>query len=312
MRILVTGASGYLGGHLIRLLADDHDVVAFSRRQGPWLPSGAERPGVTWREGDIRNSGDVRAALKGVELVIHLAGAKQLTADPASVWAMVETNVVATQGLLNEARAAGVERLVFASSYKVYGRQGGHELPSTEASELRPSEPYGWSKALAEQLITQSGIRALILRLSNVFGFGADRVASREVVWSMVDAAFQRATIEVEGTGEQTLDLIAVDDACTAIRRLSESASVWGETVNLGSGTAVSVHALAQMVASTFQELYGQEIAIRRVPASDHTPAHSRAISVDRLGRYDTLRPRVSLEEAIRFYVKEHERSLVT
>lgn len=286
MRVFVTGAGGYLGRELVRRLASGgHEVVTRSLRDRAWEP-----------------------ALHGVEVIAHLAGVKERTADAASLNAMIEANISLTQRLLDAARTVGVARVVFASSYRVYGRHTAHELPCTEDSEARPIDAYGMSKWLAEELVRSSGLSHVILRLTNIFGVGETGLVSRDVVWAMIHSAFHDGVIRVQGHGEQTLDLMPLADAGVLMQHAIERLTTERLMLNAGSGVAITVQALAHMIADIFQELYGSTIAIRHV--SGNSSGCSRAVTVERMRQWLGPVPQQQLTDALRRDVMAHERAL--
>lgn len=301
MSVLVTGAGGYLASGLVPLLAQTQPVVAFTRGSQPAHAGDEAAFPVVWRRGNLSDRRDVRGALAGVETIVHLAGLKGTAACSRDLRATVEANLVATSVLLEEARAAGARKVLFTSSYSVYGRRADVELPCTEDDELRPYEPYGMSKALAERLVEQSTLDYAIIRLSNVFGWG-----SGDLVEAMIASARQRSMVEVHGDGTHTLDLIPRDQACQAIQRLLAHPSAHRLIVNVGSGRAMPVAVVAQAVAQACRDQWNLAVAVRHVPVPSE-PQFSKAIAVERLRTLVGSWPVRSLDQVLRELLRRSE-----
>ena len=171
--ILITGAGGFIGGHLVRQLLSYGYVVRGSIRPGSKRPNCTQNFEVV--EADVQNHQAMKNLAMGVDTVFHLAGKahdlSEVKQDEKTYWSI---NVEGTRHLLEGAAAAGAKRFVFFSSVKVMGETAAH--PLDESYEPRPANPYGKSKLAAEQIVQdygkQTGIHVVCLRLPLVYGPG--------------------------------------------------------------------------------------------------------------------------------------------
>jgi len=236
---LVTGGSGYIGALLVRELLDaQHEVrVLDSLLHGQQdIAAEQQRAGVEVIRADIRDADARRRALAGVDAVVHLAA---IVGDPAcgrDPELSDEVNVQATRDLVADARQAGVERLVFASTCSNYGRMADPTVPITEEGELSPVSLYAEQKVGMEKLILggSDGVAATCLRFATVYGVG------RRMRFDLTVNEFSRdlwADRELEVFGEQFWrPYIHVRDAGRAVRTVLEAPreQVAGEVFNAG------------------------------------------------------------------------------
>lgn len=241
--ILVTGGCGYIGSHLIRLLATSSpgsEVRILDNLQRDSYRALMDLPaGVRYRflQGDVLDRSLVGRALDGVDTVYHLAGIVRTPMTFENPTWMRQVNLWGTQGLAEAALGAGVRRFVFASSTVVYGPGGPHD----EASTPRPVGPYAESKAAAEHALGAMAGRGLdvrIVRLGMVYGdapaLRLDGVANRLV--------FQAATgrpVTVYGSGEQRRPLVHVEDAARALVHVALAPRSTVRAAATGSGASV-------------------------------------------------------------------------
>jgi nucleoside-diphosphate-sugar epimerase len=245
-RILVTGATGFVGRALIPALHQRHEVIAACRRAGA---AGSPAVGIVWRPvGEIGPDTDWGGALQGVDAVVHLAAHvhQRAAADPADFH---RVNAAGTERLADAARREGVKRLIFLSSIKVNG-EGRSGTPFREQDPPRPEGPYAESKWAAEQslaqIATSDGPETIILRPPLVYGPGAranfgalmrlcrlgiplplgavDNRRSLIYLGNLV-AAIERALEEPAGSGSRTYLLRDGEDVSTAelVRRIGRA-----------------------------------------------------------------------------------------
>ncbi len=201
MKVLVTGASGFLGGFVCaRLVERGHEVVALVRRDG------SQPPGTTALLGNLSNAGSLSRALNLAEpeCVIHLAAEIASQRDPRRIAA---ANVVGTADLILAAETAGVRRIVFTST-AVTGDAGGEVL--TEESELPVKTIYGRSKMEGERMLRSSSVEDVIIRPSHIYGPGG---------WFLdefVIRLLQPGRFAVIGSGRNWWDVVQVEDVATA------------------------------------------------------------------------------------------------
>ena len=255
MRVLVTGAAGFIGSHITRaLLADGHEVVGLddlSTGHRYNLPDSG--PGWRFVLGDIRDPAVCASAMPGAGAVVHLAGRNSVPrslADPRSALAV---NVVGGFNLLEAARAAGVARFVYASSSSVYGDDP--SLPKVESQLRRPLSPYAASKASFEHFArawsSSWGLSTVGLRFFNVFGPRQDPAGTyAAVVPRFVEAALDRRAPIIYGDGSFTRDFTFVDNVVYAVRLSLDAPDAGGSVVNVACGGRVSVVDLWRAIAT--------------------------------------------------------------
>jgi UDP-glucuronate 4-epimerase len=309
--VLVTGAAGFIGSHLVdRLLAEGCEVVGVDAFTGYYSRRSKERnleaalgeDGFRFVEGDLLRL-DLEEVLRGVEGVVHLAGEPGVRRSwGGALPKYLERNVVSTERLLEAASKNGTPRFVYASSSSIYGSDPGH--PVAEEHPKRPTSPYGLSKLAAEELIRlyarERGVPGTILRYFTVYG---PRQRPEMAVSRFIFAALRGRPVDVFGDGEQARDMTYVSDAVEAtVAALDAPAGVY----NVGGGTRATVNALLDAVGrvtgSTVEPRYGPEAQgdVRSTWADSR-----RAAGV--LG----YRPRVGLEGGIAAQVAWARESLV-
>jgi len=285
MSVVVTGAAGYVGGRLVRHLRDEGmAVVPTVRRPVPWL-TGAHP--VDLVAGDL---GGLVGVLEGHDAVVHLAGASEVRAGAEPDAALAET-VVATRRVAEAAVRAGVRRLVFLSTFHVYGGAtddgGVHEgvVPT-------PRHPYAFARLAGEHLAAGCGPdHGVALRLTNAVGPPVDARVDR---WTLVanDLCAQAVAggpLRLRSSGHDGRDFVDLGDACRAIGAAATGVVPAG-TYNLGSGTTTRVLDLAHLVADAAEEVLGARPPVDAPAPTGPEPARFR-VDVSRLAAVVPLPP---------------------
>jgi NAD dependent epimerase/dehydratase len=262
--VLVTGAGGFIGSHLVeRLVGLGAAVRALCRyTSGTSLGNLRELPAdalaeVDLRFGDVRDSDAMRTVVDGVDVVYHLAASSSVPYSYVAPRDVVQSNVLGTLNVLIAAREAGTQRVVHMSSSEVYGTA--QYTPIDEAHPLHAQSPYAASKVsadkLAETFCLSFDLPVVIARPFNTFG---PRQSQRAVVATIVAQALSGAPISI-GATTPSRDFVYVGDTVDALVQLGLSRCDSGEVFNISTGVDVSVAALIDMVG----DLVGHELQVR-------------------------------------------------
>jgi len=252
-RVLVTGAGGFIGSHLAeRLAACGARVRAFvhynARGTNGWLDDSPVRYDLEIFAGDIRDRDLVAAAVKGMDIVFHLAALIGIPYSYHAPLSYVQTNVEGTLNVLQAAREAGVGRVVHTSTSEVYGTA--RSVPIAETHPLCAQSPYAASKIgadkLAEAFHLSYGLPVVLLRPFNTYG---PRQSLRAIVPTIASQLLASQKVKV-GSLSPRRDLNFVSDTIAGFMQAASSESAVGETINIGSGRETSVGDLVGMMAA--------------------------------------------------------------
>ncbi len=272
MRLLVTGASGFIGSRLVPALVDQgHDVVATDIVAEPqWLTS---REGVEYRRVDLSRDPDVRELVfrSRPDKVVHLAG---LLAEPceAAPLRAFKVNLMATTSLLEACVATGVARFVMTSSPSVFGR--GLAEPVVEDAARPPVTAYGQTKLACEHMLEwcrrARGLSVGAARFPWVYGPGRTTGLAAGHCSLLLDAIARGETAIVRNA-DQVGDWLYVKDAVKALILLLESDDRPPVTHNIMSG----VHSVADAMAVAREQFPDARIKVRKAPGAHYPYASS-------------------------------------
>lgn len=300
-RVLVTGAGGFIGSHLaerlVELGASARALVHYNALgTWGWLDHSATRDQIEVIAGDVCDRDSVEQAMRGVEIVFHLAA---LIAIPYSYHApisYVRTNIEGTLNVLQCARALEVERVVHTSTSEVYGTA--RYVPIDEAHPLRGQSPYSASKIGADQIAEafhlSFNLPLVTVRPFNTFG---PRQSARAIIPTIISQCLAGRTVHL-GNLHPTRDLSYVANTVDGFLLAASTPEAIGRTINLGSGHEISIGDLVNLIS----RLMGQKIDVK----SDERRMRPDKSEVERLlannGLARTLlgwEPVVGLEEGL-------------
>ena len=254
-KVLVTGAGGFIGSHLVEALVSQGALVRvfvrYNSRGSLGLLHQIEesiRSSVEIIFGDLRDLVAVEEAVRGVSHVFHLGALIAIPYSYLHPIEVVETNVIGTLNILQAARSLGVERVVHTSSSEVYGTA--LHVPIEETHPLQGQSPYSASKIgadkIAESYYCAYGLPVVTLRPFNTYG---PRQSTRAIIPSIITQALTSNVVRI-GNLEARRDLTYVTDTVQGFLKIAQTEGIEGETFNLGTGQEVSIAELAQEIFS--------------------------------------------------------------
>ncbi len=265
-RVLVTGADGFIGSHLTEhLVRSGHDVRAFvyynSFNSWGWLDSAAPeiKSQLDVFAGDIRDPHGVKTAMKGCDVVLHLAALIAIPYSYHSPDTYVDTNIKGTLNVVQAARELGVQRVVHTSTSEVYGTA--RFVPITEAHPLQGQSPYSASKIAADQLALSFfhsfETPVSVIRPFNTYG---PRQSARAVIPTIITQIASGARQIKLGALHPTRDFNYVEDTVRGFVAVAECDAALGRVVNVGSNFEVSIGDTAKLIAELMQPALGHRV----------------------------------------------------
>jgi len=312
MNILVTGGAGFIASHVVdKLVAaggsgtTGHHVAVLDN-----LTSG-KRANVNqqaiFHHIDIRDPAveDILASF-GAEVVIHHAAQTEVSRSAANPALDADINIIGSINLLEACRRRGVRKVIYASSAAVYGTP--QCLPIDETHVVAPLSGYGISKHTVEHYLavynSLYGLEYTVLRYANAYGIRQDPRVEGGVVSIFIDRLLQGKSCSIQGDGLQTRDFVYVTDIAEANVLALEACN--GDTLNIGTGKAVSVRELYDTMAGMFSEVRPVEYVAART-GDIHDSCFDSHLARERLG----WAPQVSLAEGLQLTVDYYRSRLI-
>jgi len=271
VKILVTGADGFIGSHVVEtLVKSGHDVRAFvlynSFNSWGWLDESdkAIRDSIDIFAGDIRDPHGVDKAVEKQDVILNLAALIAIPYSYHSPDTYIDTNIKGTLNILQAARRHSVKRVVQTSTSEVYGTA--QYIPIDEAHPLHPQSPYAATKVGADQLAlsfhASFDVPVGILRPFNTYG---PRQSARAVIPTIISQLANKSKVKL-GSLSPTRDFSFVQDTANGFLAAAQSDAIVGQTINLGSGFEISIKETAETIAklmNTKLELVDDEQRVR-------------------------------------------------
>ena len=263
-KVLVTGAGGFVGSHLteelVRIGAQVKAFVHYNSRNDWGLMELLPKDSLKEIEvvaGDVCDPFSVRNAIKGCEVVFHLAA---LIGIPYSYLAPQSYTTVNAQGTLNVLQASldeGIEKVIHTSTSEVYGTA--QYVPIDEKHPLNPQSPYAASKVAADQLASSYyrsfDLPVATLRPFNIFG---PRQSARAVIPSIICQAISGDVVRI-GSVEAVRDFTYVKDAVSGFLAVACTDAAVGTTINMGTGKGISINQLVESIS----KVMGKELSVQ-------------------------------------------------
>ena len=296
-RVLVTGGVGYIGSALVPELQarpEVERVVVFDSLAGG-LPANlfeADVSDIDFRDGDVRNYGEVESAMRGVDSVIHLAAITGAASTHDRREETFAVNLEGTRNVLTAAEKVGVDAVTFASSCNLYGRAPHENVDET--TDPQPINPYAESKAEAETLLSEFDGQATALRLSTNYGH-APGVRFNLVVNTFVFRALTGRPLTVYGDGSNWRPFIHVRDSARAFADATLEPDAWPEPV-YNVGATEENYRISEIAEFVHDEL-GTGVNITYL--EDEHPGPSYHVNFDRLAKTG-YEPTYTLRKGVR------------
>ncbi|GAC1406386.1 MAG: SDR family oxidoreductase [Chloroflexota bacterium] len=269
MRVLVTGGAGFLGGHVATELAEaGNDVIIFDQAESTLFPT---------RRGDLLDADSVKAAVRGMDAVCHLGavGDVYLAFERPALAAAV--NAVGTANVLDAAHHAGSTKVVYASTWEVYGEP--EYSPLDEQHPTRPDHPYNITKLAGEHLVLSydrlKDVPGVALRVGTAYGTG---MRPNSVFSIFIRKAANREPIVIHGSGSQSRQFTHATDIGKAFA-LAIEPDVRGEVFNIVANEAQTIRELAEAIGRSLPtEISFGEARVGDVPSATVSNAKARQV----------------------------------
>lgn len=293
-KVIVTGGAGFIGSHLTeRLLKEGDQVIVLDNcstgRLANIEPFRAHK-NFQFYQRDIADFSSIKDLFHGVEVVCHIAGLADIVPSIQRPLDYFRSNVEGTVNVIQAARLADVNRLVYAASSSCYGIPD--QYPTPETAPVRPQYPYALTKYLGEQIVLHWGqiykMSVNSLRFFNVYGPRARTSGTYGAVFGVFLAQkIHGRPFTVVGDGTQTRDFTYVSDVVEAVIAAARS-NLKNEILNVGSGQTVSVNRIAELLG-------GKKIFVPKRPGEpDCTFA-----DISKIQKLLGWRPKISIEEGV-------------
>ncbi len=252
-KILITGAGGFIGSHLVeQCLSEGFDIKAFvrynSKNTWGWLENSSAKNSIEMISGDIRDYDSVESAVKGCESVFHLAALIGIPYSYVSPQAYIQTNITGTYNILQASLKNSVSNVLVTSTSETYGTA--QYVPIDELHPMVGQSPYSASKIAADQLaISYHRSFDLPVKVVRPFNTYGPRQSARAIIPTAITQILSGQQRIKLGNVDPTRDLTFVNDTVNGFIEIFKSKKLFGEITNIGMGQETSVGNIVRLVA---------------------------------------------------------------
>ena len=252
-KILITGATGFIGSHLTELcIQRGYNVTAFDRyninNDWGWLETSEYKDDINVVLGDVRDFDSVSKAMKGCDIVFHLAALIGIPYSYVSPLAYIRTNIEGTYNVLEAAKSLELDQVLVTSTSETYG--SAQYSPIDESHPLVGQSPYSASKIAADHLsISYYKSFDLPLKIVRPFNTYGPRQSSRAVIPTIISQLLNKKFDINLGNLLPTRDLTYVSDTCNGFLEILKSNDLFGKVTNIGMNKEISIENLAKLIA---------------------------------------------------------------
>jgi len=301
-KILITGATGFVGSHLAELCVEKgYEVVAFDRYNPNysygWLEKSKYKDDINFIFGDIRDYDSVLKAMKGCKIVFHLAALIGIPYSYISPQAYIKTNVEGTYNILESSKHLNTEQTIITSTSEVYGTA--KYVPIDEKHPLSAQSPYSASKIAADQLAmsywNSFQLPIKIIRPFNIYG---PRQSSRAVIPSIIIQTLNNKNEIKLGNIYPSRDFTFVTDTCDAFLAILKMKKSFGNILNVGSNKEYTIEKIAKKI---FKKL-NSKVKIKKEKHRERTQKSEVARLVcdnTQFIKHTNWKPKINIEEGL-------------
>ena len=302
IKILITGASGFIGSHLTELCIEEgYDVVAFDRynpnNDWGWLEKSKFKKDLNVILGDIRDYDSVFKAMKGCNVVFHLAALIGIPYSYTSPLAYIRTNVEGTYNILEAAKNLELEQVLITSTSETYGTA--KYTPINEDHPLVGQSPYSASKIAADQLaISYYRSFSLPVKIVRPFNTYGPRQSARAVIPTVISQILDGMKTIKLGNLSPTRDFTYISDNCDGYIHIFRSNSLFGEVSNIGTNSEISIGDLVSLIARIMNIDIKVELLEERI-RPDKSEVERLVCDNTKLLKITSWKPKYSIEKGI-------------